>query len=444
MVRVHWLVASLFFIFIRSASGEEGRAADCSAQYSMLGPSRLLKHFPYPAFVRRAERGLSNEKFLNRVISSQSTPPPNLNFIKKENLKIVYPEKLRTHSRKISYLSKTEVKFSPLPNTKASELFPHLLQTDYELGKALTDQHGLQWRVVGRRTKNGGEEAWADGKRKFIRMIDESEKNLGFHLESISGQPQKNFISLDEFIRSETEFPMTMAKLEIKLRSGKKIIRPIAISLHGLESFRKKESSQFLEALTHLPEETIGATSEFVLPYRKSNIMRGGIFAAGYADKSRRNTIFFYSGGVESKDFAKTLVHEHGHNIAMYVWKKHIPPSAWEEAMKQDNSFVSSYAKTSSVEDFAETVEAYLLAKGGLEDPDPRIKFSARFAFLDQIFNPEKQGLDGEFWKAIATYYQLQNLTISGEAALLVPGIGFPMLATAGGLIALTQLQDTE
>ncbi len=103
----------------------------------------------------------------------------------------------------------------------------------------------------------------------------------------------------------------------------------------------------------------------------------------------------------KSSDMVNLFRHELGHLLAEGKYGSTMPDQVWKEAMKKDGKAVSSYAKNSDAEDFAETVMYYLLSEGGTHDSTVfkpmHQKFAARFALLDEYFkvNPaEKRALD--------------------------------------------------
>lgn len=111
-------------------------------------------------------------------------------------------------------------------------------------------------------------------------------------------------------------------------------------------------------------------------------------------------TIDVFPAG-KSSDMVNLFRHELGHLIAEGKYGSTMPDGVWKAAMARDGAAVSSYAKNSEAEDFAETVMYYLLSEGGTHDSTlfkpMHKKFAARFALLDEYFkvNPaEKRALD--------------------------------------------------
>lgn len=79
------------------------------------------------------------------------------------------------------------------------------------------------------------------------------------------------------------------------------------------------------------------------------------------------------------------ILHEHGHNFAIWKWSSHTPPEGWVQAMMRDKRWPSRYAETEIDEDFAEAFELYLKSDAGLQDPMARKLFPHRFGYLDRL-----------------------------------------------------------
>lgn len=132
-------------------------------------------------------------------------------------------------------------------------------------------------------------------------------------------------------------------------------------------------------------------------------------------------TIDIFPAG-KSSDMVNLFRHEFGHLIAEGKYGTTMPDQVWKEAMKKDGKAISSYAKSSDAEDFAETVMYYLLSEGGTYDSTVfkpmHQKYSARFALLDEYFkvNPtEKRALDDRLRK-------IRRLAFAGGAGLAFTG----------------------
>jgi hypothetical protein len=114
-----------------------------------------------------------------------------------------------------------------------------------------------------------------------------------------------------------------------------------------------------------------------------------------------------------------TFWHETGHSIALKLWNSdYLPSIEWERAMSLDGRFVSGYAMTNKLEDFAETVKAYIKTDGGRLNPKLREIYSSRFMLLDRVFAVSSDSLKLE--EIIAK--KKRELGI-GASAIVVGGV---------------------
>jgi len=74
--------------------------------------------------------------------------------------------------------------------------------------------------------------------------------------------------------------------------------------------------------------------------------------------EARCGSYYYKEGGGHYHECAKTMIHELAH-VVNYKTKL-INPSKWLKARKLDKNYCSSYAKTNSVEDFAESVVCWI------------------------------------------------------------------------------------
>jgi hypothetical protein len=89
-------------------------------------------------------------------------------------------------------------------------------------------------------------------------------------------------------------------------------------------------------------------------------------------------------------DIVESLTHETGHAWSMREWGDlgtEAKWNAWEKACKDDGPLApSQYAKSSSLEDVAETTALYLMTRGTPAFDEYRAAFPHRFKLLDQEF----------------------------------------------------------
>ena len=81
-----------------------------------------------------------------------------------------------------------------------------------------------------------------------------------------------------------------------------------------------------------------------------------------------------------------TISHELGHVIARYIYNNETatPDQEWQNAISADNTSVSKYGNEKIEEDFAETMQLYLMTSGGLYYPNVTRRYTHRFSALDK------------------------------------------------------------
>lgn len=119
----------------------------------------------------------------------------------------------------------------------------------------------------------------------------------------------------------------------------------------------------------------------FGIPFFKSAASAGR-----GSDNMDRMTFYHNRYGFSRSSFnlTQTFLHEFGHLFAILKFGTPTPPSEWLTAMYRDNTKITSYAKFSSAEDFAETIAYYLIMGNS---PFLRKAFKHRFELLDKYFN---------------------------------------------------------
>jgi hypothetical protein len=191
--------------------------------------------------------------------------------------------------------------------------------------------------------------------------------------------------------------------------------------IHRIKIVGKYTRPAQIEAVTEmvlkLPAETLEATERIeVQTFVRNSTVNGYAQPKGFV---------LHEDGAN----VRTLNHEFGHNLAVYVWGRFNPYKEWEKAFKADGSkFVTRYAQdnfasTKYAEDFAEAVESYLANSDQFRKSSPN-----RAALLDTIFR------DGDLWKPIrdhngTTLAQIsrtarENPGAAGIAAVLIAGTG--------------------
>ena len=168
--------------------------------------------------------------------------------------------------------------------------------------------------------------------------------------------------------------------------------------------------SKLKVALAELPVMTSPATSEIVL-YARQVRTSGVAYENGF-------TLFNHS----SNHLTYTAVHEHGHNVAQFLWhdSSFRPAKIWVDIMNKDfqhsgKKGITDYAMTNIAEDFAESFEQYCAWRGGTRNMNLRLNFPHRFAFFDELLSAKRGGLNGDFWQNIAKYHRKKEEVIRGS-----------------------------
>ncbi len=150
-------------------------------------------------------------------------------------------------------------------------------------------------------------------------------------------------------------------------------------------------------------------------------IGRNTFFSAGTGGGG---VIDIYPAGL-GKNMQDLFRHELGHLIAEGKYGTTMPDEVWRQAMRADGRAVSSYAKNSAAEDFAETVTYYLLKNAGVGEENwlfrPSYqKYASRFKILDEYFrvNPhEKRLLQDQLLK-------IRRVKVAGMSGVFIAGVG--------------------
>ncbi|GAB4458603.1 MAG: hypothetical protein Kow0031_38940 [Anaerolineae bacterium] len=96
--------------------------------------------------------------------------------------------------------------------------------------------------------------------------------------------------------------------------------------------------------------------------------------------------IFVYAislQGQQPQELLATLLHEIGHNVFFNRWREDFQfEQRWIALYKQGDGYVSAYARSSYMEDFAESYLAYIVAPADLQRVSP-----AKYQFMrDEVF----------------------------------------------------------
>ncbi len=98
--------------------------------------------------------------------------------------------------------------------------------------------------------------------------------------------------------------------------------------------------------------------------------------------------VTFYPSASPSKQafVDSTMIHEGGHTFASDLWKDAKKKKAWEIAMKKDKHSPSTYADSSTDEDFSESLVMYSLSRGTKCEAAAKKLYPARYKALNQMF----------------------------------------------------------
>lgn len=81
-----------------------------------------------------------------------------------------------------------------------------------------------------------------------------------------------------------------------------------------------------------------------------------------------------------------TAIHEGGHAFSLALWGDPKVKTAWEAAMASDKNSPSSYAESSTGEDFSESLVMYSLSKGTKCEAPAKELYPERYKALDAMF----------------------------------------------------------
>jgi hypothetical protein len=100
--------------------------------------------------------------------------------------------------------------------------------------------------------------------------------------------------------------------------------------------------------------------------------------------------ITFYPQDSWSPEFTdSTMIHEGGHTYSANLWSDAEKKKAWEKAMKDDGRSPSTYADSSSGEDFSESLVMYSLSKGTVCEAPAKKLYPNRYKVLDELMAPK-------------------------------------------------------
>jgi type VI secretion system secreted protein VgrG len=92
-----------------------------------------------------------------------------------------------------------------------------------------------------------------------------------------------------------------------------------------------------------------------------------------------------------SQEFTdSTMIHEGGHGYSQDLWSDDAKKKAWEKAIADDGRPPSKYAKSSSGEDFSESLVMYSLSKGTTCEATAKLLYPNRYKALEDLFGAKK------------------------------------------------------
>jgi type VI secretion system secreted protein VgrG len=97
--------------------------------------------------------------------------------------------------------------------------------------------------------------------------------------------------------------------------------------------------------------------------------------------------VTFYPQDDWSDEFTdSTMIHEGGHSYSGDLWFDADKKKAWEKSMKDDGRSPSTYADSSTDEDFSESLVMYSLSKGTTCEATAKKLYPSRYKALDTLF----------------------------------------------------------
>lgn len=88
-----------------------------------------------------------------------------------------------------------------------------------------------------------------------------------------------------------------------------------------------------------------------------------------------------------SQEFVdSTTIHEGGHTYSTELWKDPKKKKEWDDIIAKDGKSPSTYADSSTDEDFSESLVMYSLSKGTKCEDAAKAQYPARYAALDKLF----------------------------------------------------------
>jgi hypothetical protein len=97
--------------------------------------------------------------------------------------------------------------------------------------------------------------------------------------------------------------------------------------------------------------------------------------------------VTFYPQDNWSQEFTdSTMIHEGGHSYSKDLWSDADKKKAWEKAMSSDGKSPSTYADSSTDEDFSESLVMYSLSKGTPCEAIAKQLYPNRYQACDDLF----------------------------------------------------------
>ncbi len=201
----------------------------------------------------------------------------------------------------------------------------------------------------------------------------------------------------------------------------------IEITIQNLDSQKTSDTNRHyaISIVKLLPFKTIKATRRIEVINRN---LEENLHARGFSFQSGRGSTdgVIYtvnSGKFLSPQLIKHFLHEHGHNIAGYIYSTGFYgktfPSFWAKIVKSEHGTVSDYAKHNLAEDFAETLRVYLTTTGE-EHAQFRKQFPRRAKALDLIFSEHFGGFkNGSDWDKLK-YYNTYRIQVRLSSLLII------------------------
>jgi hypothetical protein len=154
---------------------------------------------------------------------------------------------------------------------------------------------------------------------------------------------------------------------------------------------------QIAAGLAAVPPKQLDSFKEFVVSpnqnpddeYWAKEYKKPGFTSA--ANGGSDGVTFFPKSTPWSQAFVdSTSIHEGGHAYSLSLWKDEKQKKNWEKVIKSDKNVPSTYAESSTDEDFSESLVMYSLSKGTKCEATAKALYPARYAALDALLSDKK------------------------------------------------------